>query len=350
MPWSGWPGEWDTPNWWGRLNDVADTAWGALDLNSNLLATMPPYLVAVAPSTPTSWIDNPDPDLYNSWEEFAKQYFWDYQMGEAFVLCTARYSNGLPARFHVVEPWFVNVDMVGGRRRHSIGSVDVTEDMLHVPYKITVGEARGHGPLEAGRQRLVAARMLTMHMTGMATQGGIPASVLEVPSRLDAEQAADLQHQWITARLSGLGLPAVLSGGVTWKASMMSPKDMALVELLQFNESRIVVLLGVPPFLMGLPSGGDSMTYSNVLSLFDYHWRAGLRPRASIPMAALSNWLLPGSGVVELNRDAYVQPDPKTRAEMWEILIRIGVVTAEDVQAIERYRVTGEMPEGAAVL
>jgi hypothetical protein len=51
------------------------------------------------------------------------------------------------------------------------------------------------------------------------------------------------------------------------------------VELSQWNESRIAVLLGVPPFLMGLPSGGDSMTYSNVQSLFDYHWRAGLHRR-----------------------------------------------------------------------
>ena len=70
------------------------------------------------------------------------------------------------------------------------------------------------------------------------------------------------------------------------------------------------MLLGVPPFLVGLPSGGDSMTYSNVTALFDYHWRAGLRPKAQTVMAALSGWLLPRGTGVELNRDAYVQPEP----------------------------------------
>ena len=30
------------------------------------------------------------------------------------------------------------------------------------------------------------------------------------------------------------------------------------------------------------------MTYSNVVSLFDYHWRAGLRPKAAAVMAGLS--------------------------------------------------------------
>jgi phage portal protein BeeE len=37
----------------------------------------------------------------------------------------------------------------------------------------------------------------------------------------------------------------------------MNPKDMALLELLTWNDSRIAVMLGVPPFLVGLPSGGD---------------------------------------------------------------------------------------------
>ena len=93
------------------------------------------------------------------------------------------------------------------------------------------------------------------------------------------------------------------------------PSDMALVELAQLNESRIAVLLGVPPFLVGLPSGGDSMTYSNVTSLFDYHWRAGLRPKAHAVMAALSAWLLPRGTTIEVNRDEYVQPGPYERAQ-----------------------------------
>jgi hypothetical protein len=57
------------------------------------------------------------------------------------------------------------------------------------------------------------------------------------------------------------------------------------------------------------------MTYANVTSIFDYHWRAGLRPQAQTVMAALSGWLLPRGTRVEVNRDAYVQPEPYTRAQ-----------------------------------
>lgn len=336
--WSGWPNEWDTPSWWGPLQRLTDTAWLCIDLNASILATMPPYLVNASPSLPSDWITNPSPDLYTSWAEFAKQLWWDYQMGEAFILATAYYSSGYPARFHVVPPWTVSAEIGrDGRRRYAIGAVDVTADILHVRYQSTVGDAHGHGPLEAGAGRLVAASALSRYASQLAATGAIPNAVLKTPGALTAEQAATLQERWVTARANALGLPAVLSGGLDFEVLQLSPRDMALLELSQWNESRIAVLLGVPPFLAGLPSGGDSMTYSNVTALFDFHWRAGLKPKASAVMATLSAWLTPRGTTVEVNRDEYVRPGPLERAQTWQILVGLGVLNAEQVAEIERY-------------
>jgi phage portal protein BeeE len=110
-----------------------------------------------------------------------------------------------------------------------------------------------------------------------------------------------------------------------------------LVDLSKWNESRVAVLLGVPPFLVGLPSGGDSMTYSNVVSLLDYHWRASLRPKAAAVMGALSGWALPRGTQVELNRDAYIQPDPYTRAQTEQIYAALGVLSVDEIRAVERF-------------
>jgi HK97 family phage portal protein len=347
-PWSGWPAEWNTPDWYGQqLSSLADTAWECLDLNSSVLATMPPYLLGASESLPADWLNNPDPDRYASWEDFAKQLWWDYQLGEAFVLATARYANGYPARFHVVEPWMVNVELDGPYRVYTIGGAAVTGDLLHIRYRTRTACARGQGPLDAGKGRLVAAEVLSRYATNLAASGGIPPSVLEHPDELSAQQAADLQEQWIIARMSSIGLPAVLSGGVTWKPTMVSPTEMALVELAQFNEARIAVLLGVPPFLVGLPSGGDSLTYSTVTSLFDYHWRAGLRPKAQTVCSALSAWALPRGTTFEVNRDEYVRPDPYTRAQTWQILIAAGILDAQEARSIERFGAGAPIPLGA---
>jgi HK97 family phage portal protein len=345
--WSGWPAEWSTPNWQGHVQSLTDTAWACLDSNASILSTMPPYLIGQADSLSADWLHNPDPDQYASWEEFAKQLFWDYQAaGESFVLCTARYATGWPARFHVVPPWHVDADIGGGgMRRYAIGERDVTPDVLHVRYTSHVGDAHGHGPLEVGGPRLVAASALARYAYSVANGGGVPNSVLLHPSRLNAQQAADLQTQWVNARVSQIGLPAVLSGGVDFKTLSFSPKDLALVELGQWNESRIAVLLGVPPFCMALPSGGDPMTYSNVSSLFDYRWRAGLRPIAQAVMSALSGWALPRGTTVELDRDEFIRPDPYVRAQAAEKWVAMGALTADEVRQRERFAELSGGPE-----
>src|SRR5262245_55567251 len=250
MPWSGWPAEWNTPNWAGRFQSLNDVAWMCVDKNASILSTMPPYLVGAAVSLNADWITNPDDNIYTGWIEFMKQAAWDYQLGEAFVLATARYATGYPARFRVVPPWMVNVEMDAGRRRYLIGSDDVTADILHIRYQSTVSDAHGHGPLEAGGARLVAAQMLSDYATNRAQGGGIPAGLIKYPpelGELTAELAAKLKADWVAARMSSIGEPAVLSGGITFEAMQVDPEKMALVDLSRFNDSRIATMLGVPP-------------------------------------------------------------------------------------------------------
>jgi HK97 family phage portal protein len=341
--WARWPGDWWPPNWGGTFSRLTDTAWTCIDLNSSLLSTMDPYLVDAAPSLDSGWLINPDPDFYTSWSDFAKQLFWDYQLGEAFVLTTARYQTGWPARFHVVPPWYVSVDLQDGMRRYMIGAIDVTADILHIRYQSTIIDLHGHGPLEAGAGKVIAGEILSRYASGLASSGGIPSSVLVSEERLTDAQADLLKARWVQARQSGLGEPAVLSGGITWKPTQMNPRDMALIDLLSWTDARIAVMLGVPPVLVGLPSGGDPMTYKNITMLFQYHWRAGLRPKAETVTDALSGWLLPRGTEIELNTDAYIEPEPLERAQTYQIYNQIRddptgppVMTVADIQAEER--------------
>jgi HK97 family phage portal protein len=343
--WSGWPAEWWI-QWNGQADALTDTAWACLDLNSSVLASMPPYTIPADPAADIGWIANPNPDVYASWEEFVRSLMWDYLLGEAFVMSTARYFSGYPARFHVVPPWAVEVEIAQGVRTYKIGEEDVTRDMLHIRYKSTVADARGTGPLEVGKARMIADRVLNQYVSGFAAAGGIPTSVLTHPDMLDADQAAELKAQWVAARQSGIGEPAVLSGGVAFEAIQTNPKDMALFDLSQVTGSKIATLLRVPPLLVGLPGGGDPMTYQNVASIFDYHWRAHLRPLAQAVMSALSGWLLPRGSSLELNRDSYVQSEPESRARTYQILNSIQgpegpAMSVEEIRAAERFAVAG---------
>jgi HK97 family phage portal protein len=345
-PWNGWPAEWSTPsfNMHSQFNTLIDVAWMCLDKNASVLATMPVYrLRAGQMIDPTSWMGNPDRTIYTSWHEFAKQLFWDYQLGEAFVLTMAMGADGFPLSFRVVPPWLVNVEIRGGRRVYNIGALDVTGEILHVRYKSTTDGARGVGPLESAGARMVTAGLLTKYVRDTASTGGIPQYTLNTDMDLSRDDAEDLQNQWLERRRSDLAAPPVLDNGIKLETHQsMSPRDMTMFELSQFTEARIAELLGVPGPLVGLPTG-DSLTYSNITSLFDFHDRASLRPKAMDVMAALSWWALPRGQSVELNRDEYTRPSFDERAEAWVKLVQVGIVTVDEVRAAER--LSGPAPQ-----
>lgn len=348
-PWAGWPAEWAVPNWdfGSRFNELVDVAWSCLDLNASVLSSMPVYRTRSGQIVePATWMMNPDPMIYSSWEEFAKQLFWDYQLGEAFVLPMAWFSDGFPMRFRVIPPWLMDVKMVSGQRVYRMGGpagIDVTAEIHHIRYKSTTSDPRGVGPLESAGARMLTAGVLAKYIREVVSTGGVPDYTLETDEELTEEDAQDLLQSWVRSRAQNLGAPPVLDNGVSLKTHQsMSPKDMAMIEIAQFTESRIAILLGVPPFLVGLPTGGDSMTYSNVSSLFDFHDRASLRPKATHVMSALSGWALPGHQRAELNRDEYTRPAFNERAEAWVKLVGAGIVSVDEVRAAER--LTGEAP------
>jgi HK97 family phage portal protein len=352
-PWDGWPAEWGVPNWdfQSRFNELVDIAWACLDLNASVLSTMPVYKMRngqiIEPST---WMTNPDPTIYTSWHEFAKQLFWDYMLGEAFVLPVATGSDGWPLTFRVMPPWSIDVEMAGGMRRYRLGGVtgpDVSDEILHIRYKSSTDQPRGTGPLEIAGARMLTAGVLARYVRNMATTGGVVAQTLESDQAINNETAQAILDRWMESRAANVGAPPVFGAGLKLVDHMqMSPTDMAMLEISQFTEARIAVLLGVPPSLVGLPSG-DSMTYSNVQQVFDFHDRSSLRPKASAVMSGFSDWALPRGTTAELNRDEYSRPAFAERADAWVKLKTAGMVSVDEYRAAERF--TGEAPEVAVV-
>jgi HK97 family phage portal protein len=349
-PWDGWPSSWASPQWsqmGSKFDEIVDTAWAALDLNSLVLSSMPVYRTRNGQVLPAqTWMVNPDPDIYYGWPEFLRQLVWDFQLGEAFVLRMATQADGWPYSFRVIPPWLVNVEMAGGRREYSIGSLDVTGDILHIRYKSTTEAARGQGPLDAGKTRMVAAAVLARYAAEFAQGGGIPKFVLETDQALSQQQADELKAQWWASRMQDLGTPwkpAVLSSGVKANPLQLDPEKMALTDLAQYTEARITNMLGVPAYLLGLPAR-DTMTYTNATSLFDFHDRRFLKPAAVHIMTALSGWALPRGQSVELNRDEYSRPPLKERAEAYEKLAALGALSSEEIRIMERLVDAGTAP------
>jgi HK97 family phage portal protein len=347
MAWAGWPSEWEVPSSFTNASlgglVSTDIVWACVDKNATAVASMPATATdgAVSPlPTQPSWLVNPQPNIYSHWAEFMRQIWWSYQLtGEVFIGATSRFADsGYPRTFAMLAPWLVNVeiDPVDGLRRVRIGGEDATDDVLHIRYASWPGDARGHGPLEAAGQRLLAVKVLMRYGADLAANGGIPWAVLKHKFKLGEGQAQALKTQWIAAARSRMGAPAILDQDTELEQLQTTPKDMALSEMQQFAEARVAVLLGLPPFLVGLPSGADSMTYSNVSTIYDSHWRQTLRPHSRYLMGALSAWALPGRSAVDLDAEEYIRPAPLDRANVYKILLEAGVMTVDEVRTAER--------------
>jgi HK97 family phage portal protein len=340
MPWDGWPAGWDTPLWGeaaGRSLTSADIVFACIDLNARVTADMPVSVrTAGLPAEPRAWLVNPQPEIYASWQDFWQQLWWDFQSaGESIIYATSRFADGFPRTFLALEPWMCLVELdsrSGLRRFYSPSGEDITDDVLHIRYLTQQNVARGIGPLEAAGEKVRAARALSRYGADLAQNGGIPWAVLTHKFRLTPKQITDLRTQWIDGARSRMGAPAILDSDMGLQQLQVTPRDMALRELQQFAESRIAVLLGVPPFLVGLPAGGDSLTYSSSVSLFDYHWRAMLRPKAREITAALSGWALPRGTELRIDPSSYTQESMAVVGQFLEAMQRMGAMTVQEIR------------------
>jgi HK97 family phage portal protein len=346
--WAGWPSEWSLPNTSsvaGALWSETDIVWSAIDKNATATADMPvETLRGVDRVASRSWLTNPNPQVYTSWAEFWRQYWRSYQTaGEAFVLATSWFADGYPATFALLSPWLVTVELDGLRRRYYIGSAELSpEEILHVRYETVPNEPRGVGPLAHATDRLVAARALLRYSTDVSANGGRPWGVLKHKYELTEDQAHALQGQWLSAAVTRHGAPAVLDQDTDLQVVQVLPKDMLLSEIQTNTDSRLAALLGVPPYLLGIESpAGSSLTYTNVTSLLDFWWRVTLRPQSHYLTAALSGWTLPYGTELSLDARQFLQPDELAQAQVYEILLRAGVVDVGEVRAALRLPALG---------
>lgn len=375
--WSGWPGpgsiglseQWGTPplepfselggpsggEWsgfgYGRQTPGGyirrvSTVMTCVDLNTRQLASFPVYGVRDRrPVELPSWSTNPEPELYPDWSAFMKAAGASYYLaGEVILFATGRFGNRLPARFVALDPGQVYRDPEG---TWYLGTSDAgveldSRDICWIPYQLLPGVKyrRGIGPLMWAARHVCSAVELDGYAQAIARYG--VWAVLKHPDELTSTQAGALQSQWMTARYSALGAPAVLSGGIEFETLTMSPQDMALLDLKFFDLEMIAAAMGVPSVLVNLPQN-NGLNYSSTLMLADWHWRATLRAHADSWSGAMSAWLLEAGTDIEFDPDRYVQPSLEERARAYQTLHAIEepdgkrAITIDEIRFRERW-------------
>jgi HK97 family phage portal protein len=294
------------------LEGRVSTVFTCTDLISRLLSTMGLEVIGSDGATqfPPPWTENPEPILYTSIVDAMKQLVNSLlHRGEAFLIPTARYADGMVARWAVLNPDYVKVEAgTGGMPEYSIGGLVIERpNILHIRYQVWPGNVHGVGPLEACWRNLLSADAMERWGTELALTNGIPVAVLQSQAKLSKLQANEIKQSWAESVVQRGTLPAVLSGGLTYEPLNLRPADVGLLDLRSFDEQRIASTFGVPLWLVGLPVN-DGLTYSTVADTFDFFWRSTLRPLAYDIGRAMSGWALPRGVSLRFAAEELIEP------------------------------------------
>lgn len=319
-------GAWANPNLARRVGAVAR----CLQLVSQQIATLP---LRFRGSYQPLWVSDPDPVWFpGGFGDCAFAIVASiYGYGDAFLWVTSRYESGFPQTFTVLDPAAVTVkeESTGGRG-YRVGNVDLdAADVLQISR--TPGSLRGTSALAAYAPNVAASAAASAYATDVFSGGGIPWAVLQPARRLDAEQAAELQAQWVARATARGAAPAVIPPDIAFKEFAFNPRDLMLLESREWDAKQIAAAFGVPAFMLNLEQAGG-LNYSNPEMLFETWWRSELYPTAHRVEANLSTWLPRGSWV-EFDPSALVGPDVAGRQSIASKALADGVMSQDEYRA-----------------
>lgn len=295
---------------------------------------------------PTPLITSPDPDCPNGWIDWCTRLVMSIATrGNAYSLHLERDSLGYPTVSRPVHP--DDIRPVKSRRTGRLeyelakGPTVDSFDVMHIPYLVQPGSLAGISPIGAGARGIRLATMTERFGEMWFRDGNAPSGVLETEQPMDDKEARTQLARWIVAR-KGNRHPAVLSGGLKWRAVTINPNESQFLETRQLNTSQVARLWRVPPHMIGdverSTSWGTGIEEQGIgFVVFT------LGPYIARIEAAL-NKLTPRGTYVRLNVNGLLRGNAKDRMTAYAIGRQWGWLSVNDIRTLEDLPPIG--PEG----
>lgn len=243
-------------------------------------------------------------------------------------------DNGMSYTVWVIPADDVYPEVVFDRAGYvSIGGVTWRLVVLRNPHSPITDEGLSRGVFELCPSAFGFAAQVDGYASS-TFRSGVPAGYLRVETPgLQQEQADELKRRWLAAHGGDRRSIAVLNSTTTFTPISLSPIDAALGETKRLSIADVAFAFGLDPITLGV-SLANSATYTNVQEAWANHRDFGLTLWISAVQDTLSS-LLPGSQGIAINLDAFAQPEPAERYASYSTAISAGILTVDEVRALE---------------
>lgn len=268
--------------------------------------------------------------------------FYGAGYGESIWIVTERDAAGFASNFAAVRPDRIKSDWDG--IRHDWYTYDRNgkrfdyrrEDIVHItPFFRDPGDGRGRGPLQmCGVATNVAVE--AEHWASRFFVGSIPSIFLESKVPLAGDDPANIKDRWMTDPPNtpkvGYGIePHVLD---------INPEGSQLTQVRMQSRGEVALMFGISGRLLEYMESGSSITYANVGDLATELVRLSLSPTYLEPIEAAFSDQRPRGTEVRFDVDGFQRADAKTRYEIHEKAVALGIYDNEEAARKEGERGT----------
>lgn len=252
--------------------------------------------------------------------------------GEAILIVTERDASGFPSNYVPVRPDRVKSDWDG--IRHSWYTFDREgkrfdyrrEDVRQItPFFRDPGDGRGRGPLQiCGVATNVAVE--AEHWASRFFVGSIPSVFLESKVPLAGNDPQTIKDKWLT---DPPNVPKV-GYGIQPHMLEINPETSQLPQIRMQSRGEAALMFGISGRLLEYMESGSSITYANVGDLATELVRLSLAPTYLEPIEAMFSDDRPRGTEVRFDVDGFQRADAKTRYDIHEKAIGLGIYDAEE--------------------
>lgn len=221
-------------------------------------------------------------------------------------------------------------------------------EIEHLWFLEVPGLSAGLGPVQACRAALEGITDLREYADNWFNSTDQPSGVLTTDQRLLPDEAAQYKKAWYTRDATDTTVgPSlrVLGAGLSYAPYFLKPEDAQWLEAQSWGVLDIARLLGLPGDYVLAAVEGSNLTYANLEMIDAQFLRTTLFPLYLAPIEEALSRCLPRGQEARFDASALLRPDAKTRAEMDNIYVPLGVYDADHVRT--REGIPGRAPKTA---
>jgi HK97 family phage portal protein len=288
-----------------------------------------------------AWMVTPAPLNPNvTWDDHVKQVVFSLLTdGNAFIYALPNVMRAQELR--ALDPATVEIISTGTDTEYRVqgaSSVLTPFEIIHVPWVLRPGKARGLNPIEAAAQGLGIALAADSFVGDYFGNGAVPSSWIEVPPgvELTEQQITDIKD---SVKREHVGkrkhhAAGMLTGGAKLVPFDYSNRDAQLLELRDHIVEEVARLFGIPPHMLGSQKPG-AVGYASVEQRSIDYVQHALLPIINRIEKGYGRLLPSTETYIKFNLNGVLRGDSAARAAFYREMLQNRVMPLEEVRALE---------------